>query len=78
MIEIYRKAGGVIHSDYINSACFGTFSWINWLVYNIERACAEGQSDYKALSIEQVNQTLGTILQLTVVIPDIIKTLASI
>ena len=73
MIEAYQKAGGVINKDHIVAACYGTFSWIVWLVYNIERSFTPSESEHKNVSIEQVNQTLATILRLQTLIPEVIK-----
>ncbi len=47
MIETYQKSGGVIHKAHVIAACDGAFSWIGWLVYNIERSCALGESEHK-------------------------------
>lgn len=73
MIEAYQKAGGVINKDHIVAACYGAFGWIGWLVYNIERSCDAGESEHKNVGVEQVNQTLTTVLQLQTVIPEVIK-----
>ncbi len=73
MIVAYQKAGGVINKEHVVAACYGSFSWIGWLVYNIERSCAPGESEHKNVGIEQVNQTLATILRLQTVIPEVIK-----
>lgn len=72
MLNAYQIAGGIINKDHVEASCYGTFSWIGWLVYNIERACVSGESEQKTLGIEQVNQTLAAILRLQKVIPDII------
>ena len=73
MIEAYQKAGGIITKEHVVAACYGAFSWIGWLVYNIERSCALGESEHKNVGIEQVSQTLATILQLQAVMPEVIK-----
>ncbi len=73
MIEAYQKAGGVINKEHVVAACYGAFSWIGWLVYNIERSCVLGESEHKNVGIEQVNQTLATILRLQTVMPEVIK-----
>lgn len=73
MIEEYQKAGGVINKEHVVAACYGSFSWIGWLVYNIERSCVLGESEHKNVGIEQVNQTLATILRLQTVMPEVIK-----
>lgn len=67
----------VILNGHINvmAACYGAFSWIGWLVYNIERSCVSGESGSRALGIELVNQILATILRLQVIIPELIKLL---
>mgnify|MGYP000075359191 CR=1 FL=1 len=73
MIDAYQKAGGIINKKHVVAAIDGTFSWIGWLVYNIERSCVSDDSDHKAIGIEQVNQTLATILRLQTVMPEVIK-----
>jgi thiamine kinase-like enzyme len=75
MINAYHKFGGVINKDHVIAACDGAFSWIVWLVYNIERACINGESEHKALGVEQVNRTLSTILRLQNIIPELTKLL---
>lgn len=73
MIEAYQKAGGVINKEHVVAACYGSFSWIGWLAYNIERSCVLGESEHSNIGIEQVSQTLATILRLQRVIPEVIK-----
>ena len=73
MIEVYQKAGGVINKAHVVAACYGSFSWIGWLAYNIERSCVSDDSEHKNVGIEQVNQTLATILRLQTVMPEVIK-----
>lgn len=73
MIEVYQKSGGVINKEHVVAACYGSFSWIDWLVYSIERACVSDDSEHKNVGIEQVNQTLATILRLQRLLPEIIK-----
>lgn len=75
MIEAYQKAGGVMNKEHLVAAIHGSFSWIGWLFYNIERSCVLGESEHKNLGIEQVNQTLGTILRLQMIAPEIIRTI---
>jgi thiamine kinase-like enzyme len=72
MIGVYQKAGGVINKDHVVAACYGSFSWIGWLAYNIERSCALGESEHRNIGIEQVSQTLAAILRLQRVIPEVI------
>ena len=73
MIEAYQKAGGVINKEHVVAAIYGSFSWIGWLVYNIERSCVSDDSEHKNVGIEQVNQTLATILRLQRLMPEVIK-----
>ena len=73
MIEAYQKAGGVINKEHVVAACYGSFSWIGWLAYNIECSCVLGESEHSNIGIEQVSQTLATILRLQRVIPEVIK-----
>ena len=73
MIEACQKAGGIINKEHVVAAIYGAFSWIGWLAYNIERSCVLGESEHKNVGIEQVNQTLATILRLQRLMPEVIK-----
>lgn len=50
-------------------------NWINWMVYNIERACMEQECEQKTLGIEQVNQVLKTITTLINIIPSLMTSI---
>ncbi|MBA2654411.1 MAG: aminoglycoside phosphotransferase family protein [Gammaproteobacteria bacterium] len=73
MIHTYQQAGGVINKEHIVAAIGGVFSWIGWLVYNINRSCVAGDSEQKSMGITQVNETLATILRLQIVMPEVIN-----
>jgi hypothetical protein len=73
MIDTYQKSGGVINKDHVVAAIYGALSWIGWLVYNINRSCVPDDAEHKNMGVEQVNQTLATILRLQMVIPEVIK-----
>jgi thiamine kinase-like enzyme len=76
MIKVYQKSGGIIHKEYVEPAFLGTFSWLYWLFYNIERSYLITESkEQKILGIQQVNQTLSTIIRLKNVIPTLTKML---
>ncbi len=64
MIRRYQHAGGVIDKKLLPSALDGAYSWINWMVYNIERACTPAESEQKTIGIAQVGQTLAALLRL--------------
>jgi thiamine kinase-like enzyme len=73
MINTYQKSGGIMNKDHVIAGIYGAFSWIGWLVYNIDRSCVLGDSEHKTMGILQVNQTLATILRLQKIIPEVIK-----
>lgn len=75
MIETYRQAGGVLDPSLLSTALDGAYGWIQWMVYNIERACVLGESEQKTTGIEQVNQTLATLLRLHKAAPDLLLAL---
>lgn len=65
MIQGYQEAAGVIEKNQIEAAFCGVLgNWINWMVYNIERAITSEDIDQKNIGVEQVNQTLATILRI--------------
>lgn len=76
MIKAYQRVGGVIKKNHLEAACYGTFGWINWMVYNIERACTADDSEQKTLGIEQVNQVIRTMIRLRNSIPDVLLALS--
>ncbi len=78
MIETYKKAGGVINIDHALIACYGPYSWIDWLVFNIERACVSRKSENQRIGIQEVNQTLAGILRLQTLVPQLIKMVSEI
>ena len=75
ILQTYKNSGGVINKDHLEAAFYATLSWINWLAYNIKRACNSSDLELKKLSEEQVSQTLATILKLQKIIPELIKIL---
>ena len=75
MIRRYQSAGGVINITNLEAAFYGTFGWINWMMYNIKRSISKEESEQKTLGIEQVTATLAIILRLRAIIPELIKIL---
>jgi thiamine kinase-like enzyme len=76
MIRTYTASGGVIDRNILGAAFHAVVgNWINWMAYNIERACALQDSEQKTLGIEQVNQVLNTIIQLKSIIPDLMNSI---
>jgi thiamine kinase-like enzyme len=71
IIHCYQKSGGIINKNHVEAAFYGTFSWLGWMIYNVERSCKTDPSslDQKEIGVEQVQQTLQTILKLSLVIP---------
>ena len=74
IIRSYQRSGGIINQNHVEAAFYGTYSWLGWMVYNIERACKTDPSslNQKEIGVEQVQQTLQTILKLNFVIPKLI------
>lgn len=65
IIQGYQEAGRVIEKKQVEAAFCGVLgNWINWMVYNIERAITSEDLEQKNIGVEQVNQTLATILRI--------------
>jgi thiamine kinase-like enzyme len=65
MIQSYEESGGAIDRDNVDAALWGVLgNWINWMLYNINRAVTSADPEQKNIGIEQVNQTLSTILRI--------------
>ncbi len=76
MLQTYTKAGGHVDADLLQAAFNGVQgNWLNWMVYNIERACMDQESEQKSLGIKEVNQVLKTIVKLKNIIPDLMHDL---
>lgn len=70
MMQAYTAAGGILDITLLKAAFNAVLgNWINWMVYNINRACLEQECEQKTLGIEQVNQVLKTIITLKNIIP---------
>lgn len=74
MIIEYKNAGGAIESRMVHAALGGIFgNWINWMLFNMQRSIkiASTNSEDAAPSIQQVHQTLQTMIRLENFLPDI-------
>ncbi len=77
MIQAYQEAGGVIDLNVLQPAFAGVYSWINWMVYCIECACAPLASESKTQGMQQVPQTLHALLRLRDAMPGLIAEIKS-
>ena len=76
MMRTYVTAGGNIDKNNLQAAFNAVLgNWINWMVYNINRACTTEESEQKIMGIEQVNQVLKTIATLKHIIPDLMASI---
>ena len=72
----YTTAGGRLDKELLQAAFNSVLgNWINWMVYNIERACMTQECEKKTLGIEQVNQVLKTITTLINIIPGLMTSI---
>lgn len=73
MISTYIISGGHIDTNLVQAAFYGVLGWINWMIYNIERAYSATEQEQIILSEEQVIRTLKTIIKLKKRIPDLVQ-----
>jgi thiamine kinase-like enzyme len=74
MLRAYKEAGGIIDKDIVAAAFYGILgNWINWMVYNIQRAANQQDPEQQKIGTEQVVQVLPTILRLKDLMPELIK-----
>lgn len=72
MIDAYKAAGGIIDEDILEAAFYGVLgNCINWMVYNIQRACNEEDPEQQSMGIEQVALVLPTILRIKELMPEL-------
>lgn len=78
MMKSYSAAGGSLDKGLLEAAFNAVLgNWINWMVYNIKRACKEQDCEQKTLGIEQVNQVLKTMMTLENIIPVLMADITS-
>jgi Ser/Thr protein kinase RdoA (MazF antagonist) len=78
MMQAYTAAGGILDITLMEAAFNAVLgNWINWMVYNINRACLEQECEQKTLGIEQVNQVLKTITTLINIIPGLMGSITT-
>ncbi|HAT6978099.1 TPA: phosphotransferase [Legionella pneumophila] len=74
MIIAYKEAGGIIDINIVEAAFFGVLgNWINWMVYNIQRAANQHNPEQQKIGMEQVMQVLPTIIRLKSLMPELIN-----
>ena len=74
MIKAYKNAGGVISANELEATSGAIPGYcIDWMVYNIKRTLKNNTAEERNLGVEQVNQTLQTILYLNKKINALIK-----
>ena len=74
MIKAYKDEGGVIDSNNLKAISHAIPGYcIDWMVYNIKRSLKNTSPEEKNMGLEQVNQTLQTILYLNSKIKGLIK-----
>jgi Ser/Thr protein kinase RdoA (MazF antagonist) len=73
-ISAYRKEGGMIEGEAIHESfdCI-LGDWLNWLMYNVGRACDLEDVEQRLLGAEQVDFALSTILHLQQEIPGLLS-----
>ncbi|WPY00716.1 Putative aminoglycoside phosphotransferase C-terminal domain protein [Candidatus Trichorickettsia mobilis] len=78
MLKSYSESGGLIEKCMVEAAFYGVMgNWINWTVYNINRAINQTDLEQKNIEIEQVMQVLPTILRVKTLMPELISEIIS-
>jgi thiamine kinase-like enzyme len=78
MLKSYSASGGFIEKQTVEAAFYGVMgNWINWMVYNINRAINQADAEQKNMGIEQVMQVLPIILRVKTVMPGLISEITS-
>jgi thiamine kinase-like enzyme len=78
MIQTYQKAGSVIQKDHLEAIFDGILNnWLNWMLFNVERACVAEESEQKHIGIEQVTIVLPAIVHFKQRVPELIRELTN-
>jgi hypothetical protein len=74
ILKSYSESGGLIEQRTVEVAFYGVMgNWINWMLYNINRAINQANTEQKNIGIEQVMQVLPTILRVKTFMPGLIS-----
>ena len=72
MLQTYQEAGGQIDTSLLQAAFDGVYAWIEWIDYNVERACMSNDFEARNMGIEQVQLSLTTLLRLQKKMPNLV------
>lgn len=65
MLNAYTDSGGIIDNRILKATFYGVMgNWINWMVYNINRAINSSDKEQINIGVEQVLQVVPTILRI--------------
>jgi thiamine kinase-like enzyme len=78
LLKSYVESGGLIEKQMIKAAFYGVIgNWINWMVYNINRAITQENPEQRNIGVEQVMQVLPTILRVKILMPELMNEIIS-
>jgi thiamine kinase-like enzyme len=79
ILKSYSESGGLIEQRTVEAAFYGVMgNWINWMLYNINRAINQANTEQKNIGIEQVMQVLPTILRVKTCMPGLISEITEV
>jgi thiamine kinase-like enzyme len=74
MLKTYIKSGGVLNHSHITAGLFSGFgSMVFWMLYNINIACNIDDVIKIDIAVNEINETLKSMIRLDELIPDLIK-----
>jgi thiamine kinase-like enzyme len=74
MLKTYIKSGGILNQHHINAGLFSAFgSMIFWMLYNIDIVCNIDDVIKIDIAINEINETLTSMISLDELVPDLIK-----
>jgi thiamine kinase-like enzyme len=73
MLHTYTKSGGKISINHVNAALYSMVgSMVNWILYNIERACTDAVSSTRDTATKEINGAVMSMKRLKILLPDLL------
>lgn len=67
------KSGGKLDANHVNAALYSMVgSMVNWMLYNIERACTDAVPSTQNTATKEINGAVMSMKRLQILLPDLL------
>ena len=73
ILNSYTKSGGKLNVTHVNAALYSMVgSMVNWILYNIERACTDAVPSTQNTATKEINGAVMSMKRLQILLPDLL------